>query len=123
MIRSISSLSLIAYLPRDMVASSAATRQGRAMRALVLILLLGATPAFAATRGCAPYDLAIGLDFQTLRPEVRTNVSLNTTGIRDLVRGKSMHGLDAHTEPLGVTLTTPSFSVDGRTRIETLNGV
>ena len=93
------------------------------MRALILLMLLAATPAFAAARGCAPYATAIGLDFQTLRPDVRTNMSLNTTGIRDLVRGKSQQGLDSHSEPLGVTLTTPSFAIDGRTRIETHGGV
>src|SRR5437763_4486550 len=101
-----------------MVASAAGPRQARTMRALILMLLVvAATPAFAATRGCAPYGAAIGLDFQTLRPEARTNMTLNTTGIRDLVRGRTMHGLDAHTEPLGVTLTTPTFAVDGHTRI------
>src|SRR5262245_51100290 len=93
------------------------------MRALILIVLLAATPAFAASRGCAPYGRAIALDFETLRPDVRANMSLNTTGIRDLVRGKSQRSLDAHTDPLGVTLSQPGFTVDGRTRIETAGGV
>ncbi len=92
------------------------------MRLLILLLLIVATPALAASRGCAPYGSAIQLDFQTLRPDVRTSMNLNTTGIRDLVRGKST-GLDSHSEPLGVTLTTPTFAVDARTRIETLGGV
>jgi len=87
-----------------------------------VVLCLASLTATAADFPCPAYSAPIRVNFVTHAPPVTYNNEKNVTGIRDIFVGRGIAMAGPHIQALGVTFTSPLFSIEGHTRIESHNG-